>query len=51
MRKKDLSPIFAKKKGRGFSLMKIAYPIDSEEFKKELKRLEVEGWALVLEDD
>jgi hypothetical protein len=51
MRKKDVSPIFARKIGRGFKLLKITYPTDSEEFKKEERRLEAEGWSLVLGDE
>lgn len=48
MRKKDLFPIFARKIGRGFKLVKITYPVDSEEFKKERMKLEAKGWSLVI---
>lgn len=51
MRKKDGAPIFARKMGRGFKLLKITYPTYSEEYKNEEMRLEAEGWLLVLEDE
>lgn len=51
MRKKDGFPIFAKKLGRGFKLMKVTIPVNSEEFNKEQINLEAKGWLLVLDDE
>lgn len=51
IRKKEECSIFAKKKGRGFTFQKVTLPFGSEEYLKEVFRLEADGWSLVIEDD
>ena len=48
MRKIDNHPIFAKKVGKGVTLLKVDFPIDSKEYLEKINYLENSGWYQVL---